>query len=117
MRSWFRNTAKRGGLHPSDSGVGTRREAPSEIPASVTLQVARELKKVIKGRATSATAWWARDNEAAVTSLMVGAGIGDRQRAVKQCFDALPLEEQNEWREVAKRHVASSEEDPNQCFE
>ncbi|KAH9853112.1 hypothetical protein C2E23DRAFT_885096 [Lenzites betulinus] len=117
VRVWFRNAQRRAPplIDPAPAGpAGSTRD---ELPSHVTSQVVKELQNVIKGRPTSAAALWAKENDAAVRGMMEGTGIGERQRAMKQGFGALPDSEQQAWRERAKAEAAQADADPNKCFD
>ncbi|KAH9852433.1 hypothetical protein C2E23DRAFT_859798 [Lenzites betulinus] len=118
VRIWFKNAQ---GRERNLSAAASRPMQPADVhadvPDHVALKVAQELNKVIKGRATSGSALWAKEHEATVRQRMQGTGIGERQRAVKECFSALPDEEQEAWRARAKHAAAASATKPNACFE
>ncbi|KAH9846521.1 hypothetical protein C2E23DRAFT_890774 [Lenzites betulinus] len=118
VRTWFRNAQRRAQREARvDRPSLQSADHPADLPPRIALNLANEFKKAMKGRATSAAAHWARSHESLVRERMQGSKIGDRQHAVKACFDALPEEEQRLWRIRAKEEVNRADAKPNRCFD
>ncbi|KAH9858368.1 hypothetical protein C2E23DRAFT_880994 [Lenzites betulinus] len=118
VKTWFRNTLRRVRTTATLPQPNAPAETvPGDVPVPLVADIAKELKKAIKGRARSGAALWAQENASTVQAHKEGKGIGDWQRAVKRAFKGLPEEEQAEWRARAKIHGSQPNANPNQCYD
>ncbi len=99
--------------HPED----TLRTSHSDLEGSDSDSPPRfTLLRNIRARARAASQIWAEDNHELVEYHRAGKSIGARNRLVRQMFDALPKEEQEEYENKAAEEKVTMNTHPDQCF-
>ncbi len=101
--------------------AGAKADGDGAVPAPklVSKKDLTPLLKMLRGRATTASALWARDNDEEVAPHVVGVGnyVGERNSIVKGLFEKLPEDKQKEWREKSLKMKDERGSNLNQCYE